>query len=141
MYMYLIYLLDDLLFSHFKLIIFELICLFSSFHLLNLDFSFSCYHILDFFLLFIFIMTNNQHQENEAFREHDVQKIQNLDFDFESVRVSIQRDKKFAQRDKKAACARFESFEFFSSSFSSSEKDESESSFSEKKSFQVTRRN
>jgi hypothetical protein len=86
-------------------------------------------------------MTNNQHQENEAFREHDVQKIQNLDFDFESVRVSIQRDKKFAQRDKKAACARFESFEFFSSSFSSSEKDESESSFSEKKSFQVTRRN
>jgi hypothetical protein len=46
-------------------------------------------------------MTNNQHQENEAFHEHDVQKIQNLDFDFESIRASIQREKKFAQRDKK----------------------------------------
>jgi hypothetical protein len=80
-------------------------------------------------------MTNNQHQEDEASHEHDVEEIQNLDFDFESVRASIQRDKKFAQRDKKAARARLESFESFSSSFSSSEKDESESSFSEKKSF------
>jgi hypothetical protein len=80
-------------------------------------------------------MTNNQHQEDEAFHEHDVQKIQNLNFDSESVRASIQRDKKFAQRDKKAARARFESFESFSSSFSSSKKNESKSSFSEKKSF------
>jgi hypothetical protein len=52
-------------------------------------------------------MINNQHQENEAFHEHDVEEIQNLDFRFESIRVSIQHDKKFAQRDKKATRARF----------------------------------
>ncbi len=94
MYMYLICLLDDSLFSHFKLIISELICLSSSFHLFNLDLDFSCYHTFDFFLLFIFIMTNNQHQENEAshehdVEEHDVEEIQNLDSRFESVRASI----------------------------------------------------
>jgi hypothetical protein len=39
-------------------------------------------------------MTNNQHQENEAshehdVEEHDVEEIQNLDSRFESVRASI----------------------------------------------------
>jgi hypothetical protein len=79
-------------------------------------------------------MTNNQNQKNEAFHENDVQKIQNSNLDFESSRRSNQRVKKFASRAKRTF-ARLESFEFFSSSFSSSMKDESEFSFFEKKSF------
>jgi hypothetical protein len=79
-------------------------------------------------------MTNNQNQKNEASHENDVQEIQNSNFNFESSRRLNQRVKKFASRAKKTS-ARFKSFESLSSSFFSSTKNESESSFFEKKSF------